>query len=171
MAANSANITLQARADFLETGFGNFAPTAGNPIPVVFAGYNKTFSAGAGALQYNHCYAASLSVTSGTPLVLDLNGGTLKDPDGTVIVATDIVALLILNTTAGGGGTLTVGGGTNDVASIWGASGTEIILPGGLSLKAIAAAAGFTVTPSTAHDLQFVASAGTVTFDVFILMH
>lgn len=170
MAANSASLILsQIAAQFLESGFGSFAPAAGFPINLTYPGVNLQYTGGNGAGQFNNIYAASLSVTNGTPLLLDLNGGTLKNPDQSVIAATDILGLVVVHKSVAGN--LTLGGGSNDISTIWGASGTEIILPGGFSAKGCSLATGFVVTPSTAHILQIVASAGTINFDIAIIGH
>lgn len=169
MSANTASLILQGVASqFLESGFGSFAPAGGVPINVSGGAVNFSYTAGSGAKQFLNCYAASLSVTNGTPLVLNLNGGALTNPDGTVIALADILAILVIHKSASGN--LTVGAGTDPVASIWG-TGTEIILPGGFSCKGCQDASGFAVTASTAMNLQFVASAGTILFDIFILGH
>ena len=172
MGAASANVTVKANFTFNES-FGNFGSVV--PISLNWAGVNVPFVAGAsGDNTYQNCYAASLTVTAGTPVLVNLtNGSSIKNPDGSFAVFGDIVALGLLNNSATTGQFMTIGGGTNDVTSIWGASGTEIIMPGGMMVKtAPKNGNAFVVTATTACVLQIVVAAGTsVPFDLFVLGH
>lgn len=168
MPASTGSAVLTASATFNEA-FGNFGTDA---LVLKTPGLNASLTVGSGANQFNNCYAASLTITSGTPVELNLtNGSSLKNPDGTFAVFTDIVFLYIFN---GGttGQSITIGAGTTPVTSIWGSTGTEIILPGAYMVKAAFLAAGFAVTASTACELQLTVAAGTnVPYDIMILGH
>jgi hypothetical protein len=68
-------------------------------------------SVGNGAGQANKCYSAAFSVTSGSPLLLDLT--TLTDPLGGALNFGTVVDILITNDSVTAGQDFTIGGGTN----------------------------------------------------------
>jgi hypothetical protein len=161
----------------LQANFNTADPLGGTlgsvNIPTDFNGSSSglviALTPGAGSYQYQNLYAGGQSVVSGTPLLLNLTNGSLKMPDGSATNFADIGLLLVRNN---GTANLTMGGGSNAVTSILGATGTITIPPGAIiPLINLANSAYWTVTNSTANILQFVAASGTVPFDLILAGH
>lgn len=133
----------------------------------------SSLTKGSGANQFNAAYLADRTVSNGTPDTIDLNAGTIKEPDGvTAVSLTDIILLAILNRSTTAGQNLQVGGGTNDITTILGASGVITIFPGGLLLLTNPNASGYGITASTADILDINVAAGTsVPYSIAILGH
>lgn len=170
-------MSLQSGSFLLQINFNSLLPlggTFGNQTISEFLGGGSTgvqvsLSPGAGANQFQNLHMDGHSVTSGTPLLLNLTSGALLMPDKTATNFADLGLFVVRNN---GTANLTVGAGSNAVTSILGASGTIIIAPG--ETKTIAAnfaATGFAVTASTACILQFVSASGTVAFDLILTGH
>lgn len=149
---------LQANSPFISNNIGVNLQTA------------LTLSAGSGAAQANSIYASpsTLTVSTGTPTVVDL--ASVTDPDGTSITWSDILAIAIVNLSTTAGQDITVGGGTNPVVSLF--TGNLIIKSGGFAIIACAQATGYAFNSSTAHTLEFQVSAGTsVPFGIIVIGH
>ncbi len=152
----------------------SFGTTFGTAVPINLAalGVNVSFVSGTGAINtYQTCYAATLTLST-SPTSLNLTSGALTQPDGTAAVFADIVCMVMRNNGTAGQ-TVTVGGGSNAMSTIWGATGTEKILPGANNymLKLAPFVTGFVVTASTADILTVVAASGTPTLDIVLLGH
>lgn len=124
---------------------------------------SATFSDGAGALQGNVLYQATLALSAGV-FNLDLNGVVL-DAWGTTVAMLRVKGILIFNN---GATALTVGAGTNPWATLLNATGTITLPPGAAFAAFTPDAAGWTVTAATGDILKF-AGTGTATFQVVIL--
>jgi len=170
MPAGSSSIVANITSAFV----ASFGATFGTTVPINLAalGINVNFTNGTGAINtYQNLYAATLTLST-TPTVLNLANASLKNPDQTTITMADIVLIAFRNNGTAGQN-VTIGGGTNAVSTIWGATGTEIILPGTncFSFKSAPLATGFVVTVTTACNLSIVAAAGTPTLDLIIFGH
>jgi hypothetical protein len=86
------------------------APPAPSQSPVNHS-YNPTLTVGAAAGQSNKVYSAPFTVTTGTPLALDLT--TLVDPLGGALNFSAVTSILITNDSTTAGQDFTIGGGTN----------------------------------------------------------
>lgn len=121
---------------------------------------NGTTPPGAANVQV----AKSYSVTSGTPLVLDLSGTSLIATDTATAVFAHVNYYLVVNTTTSGTATLAVGGGTTPFL----ANALPPLGPGD-GHEYASNSTGLPVTASTNDLLQFVSSSGVITFDLIIL--
>jgi hypothetical protein len=124
---------------------------------------SATFSDGAGALQGNVLYQASLALTAGT-FNLDLNG-VVTDPWGTTVAMLRVKGILVFNT---GATSLVVGAGTNPWLTLLNSTGTITLPPGAAFAAFTPDAAGWAVTAATGDILKF-AGTGTATFQVIVL--
>lgn len=105
--------------------------------------------------------SGSTSVAAGVPVSLDLAGG-LTDVDGDAITFADVTRLYVEYES--GTGTLVIGGGSNDVSTLWLATGDGCSIgPGGAFLWE-SPENGAAVTAGTADLLRFVSGSGTVGF-------
>jgi len=101
----------------------------------VSASFQSTFGSGATTGTVNHAvgsiptigsaagqqdleHSKSYTVTSGTPLVLDVT--SLADPQGNAQNFAHVTSLLISNDSTTAGQDLTVGGGSNPLIATWG---------------------------------------------------
>ena len=86
----------------------------------------------------------------------------------------EIVAIAIVNAAADGTANttaLTIGGGTNPFAGIWGTAGDQIVIPpGGMFLIAAAGAAGLGTAGAGASDILRVANASGAAADYQIVI-
>lgn len=169
MAATGAAISVAFNSSNnlnLGTNLGNQAFNANAAFAATFA------TIGAGAGGFNTLYMADLTVTAASPVSLDLIG-SLKQPDGSSsAVFADICAILIINRSTTTGQNLLIGGGSNDVTTIWGSTGVQTLLPGMVFLLGGAVATGYALVASTADLLKIDVAAGTaVPFTIAIIGH
>ena len=122
-----------------------------------------SFTDGAGAAQANQLYHANKTL-GGSADSLDLAGGVTDGYGGTITFAR-VKALYINNT---GNANITVGGGSNAMSTILGASSTIVIRPGSFMLIAAADATGHVVTGGTA-DILTVAGTNGQTYEIAVL--
>lgn len=151
---------------------GNYGTLGTPPIPLMFGGALQ-FIAGAGALagQARNLSGNTVAITSGTPVVIDLN--TLTNPDGTACNFTDILYVGFLNSSQTPGEDLVIGGGTNPVISIWGSGNLTLLAnPSGVAVFEIATAAatGYAINASTAHTFRLSVAAGTAVEISYVLL-
>lgn len=131
-------------------------------IPANITG-SATFADGAGALQANVLYQASLALAAGAKS-LDLNG-VLTDSYGSTVSLLRVKGLFVRNT---GVADLTFGAGTTPWVTFLNSTGTVTLKPGAFLLACAVDATGWAVTASTADLLNFTGT-GTGTFDVAVL--
>lgn len=119
------------------------------------------YEAGDAANQADVAYFAlnGLSVTSGTPLVLNFADGSLKDANGSDVEMATLVGFDIAVRTLSGTSVLTWGEGGTDIADISGKTG-----PRGVEHKE-SPTLGYAITASTADTITFTSSSGTILFD------
>lgn len=116
---------------------------------------SPTIAASSAAGGADLVYATAGTVTSGTPVVIDLTTG-LTDPLGVALVFAHVVAIMVTNDSTTVGQTLTVGGGTNPIL----ASESDPVQANGGGFVVVAPNPGFTVD-STHKTLQVLVAAGT----------
>jgi hypothetical protein len=126
--------------------------------PVVTASINHTVNpslpVGSGSGSVNLEYHTPVTVTSGSPLVLDLTN--LTDPLGNAIAFAVVTAILLTNDSTTTGNDLSLGGGTTPLVA-------TCPLPAqaaGGAVAVLAPAAGLTVTSGSTNKLQIAAAAG-----------
>lgn len=112
-------------------------------------------------------YGDSNSVAAGVPVTYDLRG-SLADPQGTTISRTAPCMILVRNKSTTTGQYITVGAGSNPIASCWGAAGDAAVCGPDSVLLLSSVVDGFTTTAGTADILTLTAAAGTPTFDLLI---
>lgn len=131
---------------------------------------NPFLSSGVGAGQMDTPYSTSGTFTASTPVTLTLsalpglNGGTAK-------AIVKLKAVLVINGAAAGSGqTITVGpGASHGCPFLTGASGTNVVEPGGISLWAAPDLAGLgTITASSNDQLKFDPGTGTAPYTIVI---
>jgi hypothetical protein len=147
--------TLNWQGDFGQLGTPN--------IPLLFGGQIQFANgAGSGDGQANNLTGGTLSITSGTPVVLDLN--SLLNPDGSACSFADLLLVAFWNYSTTAGQDLVVGGGTDPVVSIWGSGNLTVLanLDGTASaMFCTTAATGWAIDSSTAHTFRLEVAAGT----------
>lgn len=169
MSFQNALINAAANLNWL----GNFGNLGTPQIPLQFGGAVPFQNgAGSGVGQMNNMSGNSVSITSGTPLVLDLN--TLTNPDGSACAFTDLLFVAFWNYSTTAGQNLVIGGGSNPIISIWGSGNLTVI--GNTQGTAVAsfatsAATGWAINLSTATTLRLEASSGTLTAGYVIAGH
>jgi|ERR1700722_1560607 len=168
MPFQSSIVNLAAIANWLDN-FGNLGSPA---VQLAFGGaINFNNGAGSGDGQINNVSGNTVSVTSGTPVVLDLN--TLTNPDGSACTFADLLIIAFYNNSTTGQN-LIIGGGSNPVTSIWG-SGNLTILGNADGtagvLIASTAATGYAINSSTAHTFRLESSSGTIQCDFLLAGH
>jgi hypothetical protein len=128
---------------------------------------------GTGVNQADLVYAEERAVASATNDDIDLRG-VLADAFGATLNIAEIVAIAIVNAAADGTANttaLTIGGGTNPFAGIWGTAGDQIVIPpGGMFLIAAAGAAGLGTAGAGASDILRVANASGAAADYQIVI-
>lgn len=155
------NANIQAAGTLNWTG--NFGALGLPTIPLLFGG-QIPFSNGAGSGdgQANNLSGNTLSITSGTPVVLNLN--TLTNPDGSACSFTDLLYVAFWNYSTTVGQDLVVGGGSDPVVSVWG-SGNLTVLANtdgtAVAMFATTAATGWAIDLSTACTFKLTVAAGT----------
>lgn len=143
----------------------------GNPVQIQLnfgAGFYYK-SSGSGALEANTVAGGTVQVSSGTPTVIDLN--TVTQPDGSTATFADLLIVGFYNHgDPTSGETLTIGGGTNPVVSIW--SANLVLLGGTPILVGCPDATGYAVNASTAHKFTLNIASGTnVDVDYLLVGH
>lgn len=132
---------------------GGAAPaTASSAVAHTIA---NALTSGSGAGQVNKTYSSAFTVTSGSPLVLDLTTG-LVDPLGNALVFSEVSAILISNDSTTAGQDFTIGGGTNPLF----ASAPNIVAANGGAWMILNPTAQITVD-STHKTVQISVAAGT----------
>ena len=115
---------------------------------------------GTGADQANVLYHAVHTLATGGSVLLDMYG-TLKDAFGSTISMARIKLIIVKHT--GTTGTVTVGGGSNGLTSMWGAAGDAVKVEGeGFTMLWAPDATGYTVTSGTAENLRVLHNSDTV---------
>lgn len=105
-----------------------------------------------------HCYHKRIAGST-TPTSIDLSPIAEPDGVGQTVTATKIKALLIKNITTTAGVTVSVGGGSGCVSTIFGnTSDILVIRPGGFVLLYAPDAAGYAVTGTSADILTITGS-------------
>ena len=112
-------------------------------------------------------YGDSGSVASGVPVTYDLRGA-LVDAQGATITRTTPCMILLRNKSTTTGQYITVGAGSNPIASCWGAAGDAAVCGPDSVLLLSSVIDGFATTAGTADVLTLTAAAGTPTFDLLI---
>jgi hypothetical protein len=118
-----------------------------------------TFPTGSTAGSSDGSFTLAGSVTSGTPVSINLLA--LTDVFGNAITAGHVVSLKITNTSASGGN-LSHGGGTNPIYAAF----PVALSPGSTIGFSDASASLMPVVGSSTQNLQLTASTGTVTYTV-----
>lgn len=114
---------------------------------------------GVGSGQANKVYGFTRALVAGVDTV-DL-AGVLADAFGGTLTLARVKGIVISN--PAGNGDLTVGGGTNAITTILGATGTITIKPNGMFLIATDDSVAYAITAGTA-DLLKVAGTGTQSY-------
>lgn len=129
--------------------------------------FSDTLTNGTGADQADVVHVNRYSVTSGTPITLDLNG-SLKMPNLANANFARMKWLIFINRDATN--SLLIGGGSNPFTT-WMSGTTPVRKVGPLGAEVVLnpSAVAFAVTASTADIIQIDASAGTVAFDVVLV--
>ena len=116
---------------------------------------SQALTVGNTAGQANKAYQAALTVSTGTPLSIDL--ASLTDVTGAAITLTHVTTIVITNNSTTTGQDLTIGGGSNPLsASVAGVASAN----GGFMVNHNPAV-GYVYNASTAHLIQITAAAGT----------
>lgn len=124
-------------------------------------------ASGTGSGSADREFHDSRTLTTGATEDLDLAGG-LTDPLGNTLTFATIKAIVVL-AASGNTTNLTLGNGTNAWVGPWGATGTEVVKPGGLYVN-VAPGTGWTVTASTADILKVANAAGaSATYRIVLL--
>lgn len=124
---------------------------------------STSYTDGAGAAAANQLYHASKTF-GGSADSLDMAGGVADGYGGTITFAR-IKTLYIKNT---GNANVTVGGGSNALATFLGATSTLVIRPGGFLLVDAPDATGYAVTAGTG-DILTVAGTNGQTYEIAVL--
>jgi hypothetical protein len=128
--------------------------------------FNQALAQGTSTWQFNKLLIQERTVVTGTPDVLNLSDGSLKEPSGGSLVFTKIMAWGIINEDATN--SLTVGNnGTNPWEGWISAGGTKKIHLGGVF--ADASSSGYAVGTGATDRLKVVADAGTITYAICML--
>jgi hypothetical protein len=144
------------------SGTGN--TTALNAIA---SNINKPFTTGTGANQVADILVQSGTVTSGSPVQVDLSGG-LAPPVGSAPTPSRIVFIRLVNKSTTTGEVLDLGAGTNPVTTYMsGTTPTLKVGPGGHA-DLVSPIDGYAITAGTADALRIAASSGTISYDIFI---
>ena len=152
---NSAQVSGGVTASL--TGGAAPAITASTPSQSLL----NNFTIGTAAGNVNLVYSSALTVTTGTPLVLDLTA--LLDPLGGTVNFVHVCAVMITNGSVTAGQDFTVGGGTTPVFAA-----LPLLQANGGNLQLINANPGWAT--SGANNLKFTVAAGTaVPFTLTIL--
>lgn len=166
MAFGTAQTSLANIANY----FANYGGL-GNPvtIPLNFGQGQYFTGPGNGALQANNIAGNTVLVTSGTPTVIDITA--VVQPDGTATAFTDLLVVGFFNHgDPGAGETLTIGGGTNPVVSIF--SANLILLGATPFLVSCPNATGYAINTSTAKAFTLNVASGTnVKVDYLLIGH
>ena len=145
------------------TGSGNTLAT--NPVASII---NQSLPTGTAAGQVQDILVQSGSVTSGTPVNIDLNAG-LAPPVGSAPAATRLVFLRVRNTSTGAGATLRVGNAaSNPVSTIFGGTGAFLNVGPNGHADLLNATDGYTITAGTADILALNAASGTVNYEIIM---
>lgn len=140
------------------------AITPGSAIANLGTSYSTNFTNGTGAGQANSAYWATRTLSASTSEQLDLAGTTLQDAFGQNVSMARIKVLAVA-ADAGNTNNVVVGGGSNAVAGLFGATThTAVIRPGGVIcwLCGSGDATGYALTGGTA-DLLQIANSGSGT--------
>ena len=126
------------------------------------------WATGTSALQQNRVYSTTSSVTAGVPVAYDLRG--IADPlTGGTVEFESLTLICVRHNGTTASQTLTIGGGSNPVDTVWAAAGdASVIGPGGVWLWT-SPRDGAATTAGTADTLTLTASSGSVSFDLLIL--
>lgn len=116
---------------------------------------SQALAVGNAAGQANKAYQAALTVTSGTPLVVDL--ASLTDANGATITFAHVTTVIITNGSTTTGQDLTIGAGTNPLS----VNITGVASANGGFMISHNPAVGYVYNSSTAHTIQIVVAAGT----------
>ena len=124
-----------------------------------------TLASGVGDLQADRWVTDQRTVTNPTTDTIDLTS-TLADAFGNTFAPATLKGILIRHT--GTTGNLTISGNAIANAGWAGASGSHLILPGGVWFV-FAPNAGYTITNTTQDQLDVDSSAGAIVYDIYIL--
>lgn len=167
MALTIPNATLLFRATVPERRTGA-PPESGNSIVgnnVLEWLLQLTNGTGANQLQTLHFR----SYSSSTAVVIDLaDGDSPTDPSETVALP-EVVAIIVKNRSTTTGQYLSIGAGTEPIASCWGTAGdVGRCGPGGLFVLS-SPVDGFSTTDNVADKITITPATGTIAFDVMVL--
>lgn len=145
----------------------NIMPGVGVPLNFQ-ARYN--FAQGVGANQAQTIFSDKRTLAASANETLNLNGGTLTDEFGNLLVITKIKALLIY-ADPGNVNDVLIGAAANPIVSILGAAGTVLVKPGGCAAFYAPDVNGYAVVAATAMNLKIANSgAGTgVTYTIIVI--
>ena len=132
---------------------------AGAPLAVVTSQVNHqpnlSLGAGNSAGNVDRCFSEAFTVTSGTPLTINVT--TALDPLGTAIACVHVTSVLVENDSTTAGQDFTVGGGTHPVL---GTDQGTAQANGGVFFV-INPSPGYTVSSGSADTLSIAVAAGT----------
>lgn len=157
-------LDLQARATERETGIGIGSVSSQLIHDFVFRG---EYANGTGSSQADVVHSGSISISTAT--TLDVRGSLSSVLTGDSVSFVEITGILVKNNSSTAGQYVTVGGGSNPVTSLWGASGDAAIVgPGGLMVLT-SPIDGYATTAGTADVLTLTPATGTISVDYLIV--
>lgn len=157
------NLDLSAKVTERETGIG-VGSVASQLVHLI--NVSAEYANGTGSLQSDVVHSGSISIATAT--TLDVRGSLSSVLTGDAVSFVEITGIVLRNTSSTAGQYVTVGGGSNPVTSIWGASGDAVIVgPGGLFVLT-SPIDGYATTAGTADILTLTPATGTIGVDYVI---
>lgn len=146
----TTSLSLTSAAQVL-TGYGSLQPA----LSIL-----QTYTQGTGSNQVDQiCFFDTVIVGSGTPLVLDLNAGSLVAVDGSPFSILHVKEILLINDSASI--SITVGAGSNPLVNWMGGTSPTQDLPPGGHIHRTNPLTGWAVTAGTADKITLTVASGT----------
>lgn len=125
-----------------------------------------TIGDGTGANQGNRTWHARRTIPGGGNDDLDLAGGLTDVQTGAAVTFISIISIIVSNRSSTN--TITIGGGTNAVSTMLGATSALTLRPGGAVAIHAPDATGYAITAATADILRIAGTAGQ-SYDIAIV--
>lgn len=158
------SLDVSAKAVERETGIGVGAVASQLIHQLTFGG---EYANGTGASQSDVVFSGSASISTAT--ALDVRGALSSVLTGDSVSFVELTALVLKNNSSTAGQYVTVGAGSNPVASLWAASGDAAIVgPGGL-LVLTSPIDGYATVAGTGDVITLTPATGTISVDYILV--
>lgn len=158
------SLDVSAKAVERETGIGVGSVASQLIHSLVFGG---EYQNGTAASQNDVVFSGSASISTAT--TLDVRGALSSVLTGDSVSFVELTALILKNNSSTAGQYVTVGAGSNPVASLWAASGDAAIVgPGGL-LVLTSPIDGYATVAGTGDVITLTPATGTISVDYVLV--